>query len=165
MTMAGERIAPLKALTLLAGALFITPNVTHGAPQETLCVADLDQPVRVEVAATPESRQRGLMQRESLAPYTGMLFRFDPPVSGAQGFYMYRTLIPLDIAFLDADGRILALRTMTPCESRDPRRCRVYRPGTDYAAALEVNAGFFERHQVATGDRIRPAKEGRCTPE
>ncbi|MBU57758.1 MAG: hypothetical protein CL543_02675 [Alcanivorax sp.] len=160
-----KRVSPLKALTVLAGGLFMAPNPAHGAPQEALCVGDMAQPLRVEIAATPEARQKGLMGRESLAPYSGMLFRFDPPASASQGFYMYRTLIPLDIAFLDADGRILALRTMTPCESRDPRRCRVYRPGTDYPAALEVNAGFFERHRVAVGDRIRPAQEGRCTPE
>ena len=152
--------------TLVAGLVFCcAPLFAAPAATETLCVAHIKQPLRVDVAATPQARQRGLMQRESLASDRGMLFRFDPPARAEQGFYMYRTLIPLDIAFLDESGRILALRTMTPCESRDPRRCRVYRPGTDYAAALEVNAGFFRHHQIAVGDHIRPSERGRCTPE
>ena len=147
---------------LVVGLLFCSPVFAAETPRETLCVAEVKQPVRVEVASTPAQRQRGLMQRAALAPDAGMLFRFDPPAPAGQGFYMYRTLIPLDIAFLDEDGRILALRTMTPCESDNPRLCRVYQAGTEYSAALEVNAGFFHQHGVEVGDRIRSASGGGC---
>lgn len=141
---------------------FVIPGSVYGTNTETLCVSDIKTPLHVEIASTALARRRGLMGRESLPAYAGMLFRFDPAASASQGFYMYRTLIPLDIAFLDADGRVLALRTMTPCASRDPRRCPLYRPGEAYAAALEVNAGFFDRHGVEVGDRIRPARNARC---
>ena len=119
----------------------------------------------VEVARQPQERARGLMGRETLAPDAGMLFvyaRQQPPTSS---FWMYRTLIPLDIAFLGADGEIRAIRRMLPCRTASHEDCPRYAAGAPFRAALEVNAGFFERHRVAVGDHIRPAQEGRCTPE
>lgn len=103
----------------------------------------------VELAETPEERQQGLMHRQSLAERSGMLFLFQEPTSG--GFWMKDTLIPLSIAFLDADGRILRILDMEPCRA-DP--CPVYVPGVAYRAALEVNQGAFERAGVKVGDRV-----------
>ena len=119
-------------------------------------------PLEVEVAETQAQRNRGLMQRDSLAGDAGMLFLFDGPMAKGVGFYMYRTLIPLDVAFADPDGRIVSIMTMTPCPHEDPRRCKVYRPGRAFVSALEVNAGFFERHGVEKGDRLFDPQEGRC---
>jgi uncharacterized protein len=106
--------------------------------------------VAVEVARTDAELTRGLMHRERLAPDAGMLFVFD--VSEVHSFWMKDTLIPLDIAFVGARGRILRVFTMTPCR-RDP--CRVYDPGVRYRSALEVNAGSFRRWGVRVGDRVR----------
>jgi uncharacterized membrane protein (UPF0127 family) len=64
---------------------------------------------------------------------------------------MKGTLIPLDVAFYDARGKILRILTMTPCRAEP---CRVYEPGLAYRAALEVNAGSFRRWKVKAGDRI-----------
>lgn len=110
--------------------------------------------VKVEVVADWERRQRGLMGRAELAPDAGMLFLFEGPQSADAGFWMFRTLLPLDIAFLDQKGRILAIRQMTPCPSPDPTRCPLYRPGVPYRAALEVNLGYFAAHGVRVGDRV-----------
>lgn len=148
---------------ILAAVLF-TPLASgdEPLPRDLLCVGDPQRPVRVEVAATAEQRARGLMERDHLAADAGMLFRFDPPATAEQGFYMYRTRIPLDIAFLDADGRVLDIQTMTPCDSRVAVLCRVYRPGQGYHQALEVNAGYFQRHGIRPGDRVRPARGDTC---
>ena len=54
----------------------------------------------VEVAETSSQRQRGLMGRESLPEAQGMLFRFENEQSVNNAFWMYKTLIPLDIAFI-----------------------------------------------------------------
>ena len=105
--------------------------------------------VRVEVADTDEERQVGLMNRESLPDQSGMIFLFDEDVSG--GFWMKNTLIPLSIAFADANGTIVRILDMEPCEA-DP--CPTYEPGVFYRSALEVNQGAFEDWGVAEGDTL-----------
>lgn len=108
----------------------------------------------VEIAATPSAHTRGLMGRARLAPHAGMLFVYQQAQEPDRGFWMYRTRIALDIAFLDADGHILVIFAMEPCASRLPWRCPGYRPGVSYRAALEVNRGFFAQHDIGVGDRI-----------
>jgi uncharacterized protein len=152
---------------LAIAALFgLLVSAAYGAPvtfsAKDLCVEGVAAPLAVEVAETQAQRNRGLMQRESLAKDAGMLFLFDGPMAKGVGFYMYRTLIPLDVAFADTDGRIVSIMTMTPCPHEDPRRCKVYRPGRAFVSALEVNAGFFERHGVKKGDRLFDPQEGGC---
>lgn len=96
----------------------------------------------VYVAAEPEQRARGLMDRDDLPPGSGMIFIFPEPVSSS--FYMYRTRIPLSIAFLGEDGGVLAVQDMEPCALEDPADCERYNPGLPYRYALEVNQGFFD---------------------
>ena len=64
---------------------------------------------------------------------------------------MKDTLIPLSIAFADADGTILSILDMDPCES-DP--CEIYDPGVPYRSALEVNQGAFDDWGVRVGDTL-----------
>ncbi len=103
--------------------------------------------VPVEVADTQEEREVGLMNRESLPADAGMIFLFDDDNVG--GFWMKDTLIPLSIAFADADGTILSILDMDPCEA-DP--CEIYDPGVPYRSALEVNQGAFDDWGVRVGD-------------
>lgn len=110
--------------------------------------------VDAEVAETPEQRTHGLMERTLLEPDAGMVFLFDEPQGPDDGFWMYRTRIPLDIAFFDETGRIVAIRTMKPCESPYPRVCPTYAPGAAYVGALEMNRAWFGEHAVVVGDRI-----------
>ncbi|SNY98800.1 DUF192 domain-containing protein [Halomonas sp. hl-4] len=120
----------------------------------------------VELADTLPKRQRGLMQREHLPEKRGMLFVFERERPADSGFWMYRTLIPLDIAFIDDAGRIVAIETMQPCESSSPSNCRSYAPGAAYHAALEVNAGYFAERGIGEGDCVSvPALSGFCQPE
>lgn len=93
----------------------------------------------VEVVADQPSRQLGLMHRTELAEGTGMLFVF--PGDSAGGFWMKNTLIPLQIAYIDADGGIVDIMEMTPCEA-DP--CPSYTPEGPYRYALEVNSGALD---------------------
>ena len=118
---------------------------------------------RVEVADEPAERSRGLMGREHLAADAGMLFLYPDDQAGGSGFWMYRTLIPLDIAFIDGQGRIVSTHTMQPCGSGDPADCAVTRPGASYRAALEVNAGTFEALDIEVGNCVSwPGAESRC---
>lgn len=119
--------------------------------------ADTHQ-VRVEVAERDDQRGFGLMERTSLDHDAGMVFLYPAPQPPSAGFWMYRTRIPLDIAFFDGAGSIVAIRQMEPCPSPDPEQCRLaatsYSPGKPYAGALEVNRGYFTRNGVQVGDRI-----------
>ena len=103
----------------------------------------------VEVADTDAERARGLMGRTSLAEDAGMVFVYPEPIQGA--FWMKNTLIPLSIAFYDAEGTIVRILDMEPCRA-DP--CPVYDPGVPFLGALEVNQGAFDRLAVREGDHI-----------
>ena len=118
-------------------------------------VTDDGQEVRVDVkvAATVDDRRRGLTEVPELPEGAGMLFVFDEERSG--GFWMWNTLVPLDIAYVGDDGAIVEVLAMDPCESDDPDDCPVYPPQASYVAALEVPQGWFTWHGVEPGDRVR----------
>lgn len=109
--------------------------------------------VRVEVADTPATRERGLMGRTSLDDDAGMLFVWDGDAASA--FWMKDTLIPLSVAFIDADGTVLRILDMEPCRA-DP--CPLYDPQVRYRMALEMRQGAFSRWGVRPGDRARLAR-------
>ena len=104
----------------------------------------------VEIATTEAEREQGLMNRTSLPEDDGMFFVF-PGEQANVGFWMKDTLIPLSVAFADADGRIAAILDMEPCKA-DP--CKVYDPGAPFVTALEANKGAFDRWGVAVGDHM-----------
>ncbi len=105
--------------------------------------------IRVEVADDEAERETGLMGRESLPEDAGMAFLWSDPVRVS--FWMKDTLIPLSIAFWDADGSIISILDMAPCRA-DP--CPTYDPGAAFVGALEVNEGFFASRGVEVGDVI-----------
>jgi uncharacterized protein len=110
--------------------------------------------LQVEIADTDSQRRVGLMRRTSLPEEAGMIFLFqqEQPADGA--FYMYNTLIPLSIAFLDDQGRIGSIRDMDPCPSPYPQYCPNYEARVPFVAALEVNLGYFAERGIGVGDRV-----------
>ncbi len=108
--------------------------------------------VRVEIADDDAERARGLMYRTALAEDRGMLFIFDEeqPLS----FWMKNTLIPLSIAFMDSEGRIVDIQDMKPLDDDPPS----YVSAEPARYALEVNQGFFEERGVKVGDRAELPK-------
>jgi uncharacterized protein len=111
-------------------------------------------PLHVEIAARADQRAFGLMDRDQLAPDAGMIFLYDSAQPGDAGFWMYRTRIPLGIAFFDSTGKIVSILQMVPCTSLQTSNCPSYSPNASYFGALEVNANFFEDNGVKVGDRI-----------
>jgi uncharacterized membrane protein (UPF0127 family) len=108
----------------------------------------------VELAKTGEQRTMGLMERRVLPPDAGMLFLYDRVQPESSAFWMFRTRIPLDIAFVDSAGVIRTMQTMSPCQSVLAEGCPNYPAGAPYLAALEVNAGYFARKHLRVGDRL-----------
>ena len=109
----------------------------------------------VEVADNQAAWEKGLMGVTALGEEQGMAFIF-PEVQGAQ-FWMKDTLIPLDIAFWDAAGRVVGVETMTPC-SADP--CHVYSSPQPYLGAVEVRGGLLGKVGVRTGDVVHFTRRG-----
>jgi len=108
----------------------------------------------VELAESQEQETLGLMERPSLTPEAGMLFLYGTTQPSTSAFWMFRTRIPLDIAFIDSTGVIRSIQTMEPCPSPLAQGCPNYPAGVTYRAALEVNAGFFARTGFRLGDRV-----------
>jgi uncharacterized membrane protein (UPF0127 family) len=108
----------------------------------------------VELAATPDQHTLGLMERRTLPDSVGMLFLYPATQSASDAFWMYRTRIPLDIAFIDSAGTIRTIHRMEPCETAMSEGCPTYAAGAPFRAALEVNAGYFSRHGVQPGDHL-----------
>lgn len=102
--------------------------------------------LRVEIAATPESRQAGLMHRDRLPQDTGMLFVY--PDEQVRGFWMKDTRIPLSIAFASRTGKIVRIADMNPF---DTERVSSLAPAT---YAIEVNQGWFAEHGIEAGATI-----------
>jgi uncharacterized protein len=115
----------------------------------TLTTPTGDVEVLAKVASAAEDRTRGLMEVTDLPDGAGMLFLFDEDRTG--GFWMWNTVIPLDIAFAAADGVVHTTATMTPCEAERSTQCPITAPSEPYRAALEVPAGWLERSGVLAG--------------
>ncbi len=102
--------------------------------------------IQAEIAATPESRTIGLMNRKSLAPNHGMLFVFEQ--ANVQCFWMRNTLIPLSIAYLDADGTIVNIADMAP--QSDQSHCS----SKPVRFALEMDQDWFAARGLSPGKKI-----------
>jgi uncharacterized membrane protein (UPF0127 family) len=100
----------------------------------------------IEVADTPAALAHGLMYRKDLPPDEGMLFKF--PSTREANFWGKNTYIPLDIAFIDKDNRIMEIKEITPMSTR------IVRSDGLCAMALETNAGFFDSNGVSVGQKI-----------
>jgi uncharacterized protein len=104
--------------------------------------------VNVEVAGTNAKRELGLMFRRHLDEEAGMIFLFKQPQHLT--FWMKNTLIPLDMIFVDSDGRIIGI-----VENAAPLSESIDAVDGDSQYVLEVNGGFCKRHGVIAGDRLR----------
>lgn len=109
--------------------------------------------VAVRIAETPEQRAHGLMEVPDLPEGTGMWFAYPEEVTGP--FWMKDTLVPLDIAFVGADGRIVSIADAVPCADQDP--CPRYAPEGPYQHVLEVPAGHLDRIGAGVGTTVRLA--------
>ena len=103
-------------------------------------------PLHVEVPTNIKEFNLGLMFRESLDKNSGMLFVFEEVAQ--QSFHMRDTMIPLDIAFIRADGIIESIKQLEPNDETS-----VASDG-EILCAIEVNRGWFAENNVEVGDEI-----------
>jgi uncharacterized membrane protein (UPF0127 family) len=103
---------------------------------------------RLEVAATPAQQECGLMYRKAMPRAVGMDFPMSPPRSAS--FWMENTVLPLDLVFVGADGRVVHVGHGKPF-SRD-----LIDSGGIAARVIELNAGEAARIGLKPGDRVEP---------
>ena len=121
-------------------------------PRSVLVIDTPHGPVRftVELAVDSRSQERGLMFRRSMAADAGMLFVFRP--ARTVDFWMKNTILPLDLVFIRADGRIssIAANAVPYSEAQIPSAEPV-------RAVLEINGGRAAALGLAPGERVRHA--------
>lgn len=105
-------------------------------------------PVAVEVAATPESRTRGLMWRKALPAGQGMLFIF--PQEEVQSFWMRNTLLSLDMIFIDSQRRVVGI-----IERAEPRTTTSRSVGVPSLYVLEVPGGWSQAVGLKRGSTVQ----------
>jgi len=103
--------------------------------------------ITVEVAETEAERAQGLMYRKKLPDGKGMLFIFDRDQQ--LSFWMKNTVIPLSIAFISSNGRIVEIKNMQPLDLSSVRSSRSVR------YALETPQGWFDRVDIKPGDTVK----------
>nr|MBL8411680.1 DUF192 domain-containing protein [Dechloromonas sp.] len=131
---------------LLAGLLL---SMSAGA-QNAMPVIEMNagfHRIEAEVAANDQARQVGLMNRQAMAPQRGMLFVF--PQERTHCMWMRNTLIPLSVAFIDADGVIINIENMQP-QTEDNHCAKV-----PARYALEMNLGWFSQRGIKPGTRLK----------
>jgi uncharacterized protein len=127
--------AKLPTLQLFVGTNEITAEIAR---------THQEQPVSIEVVT-------GMMWRTNMAEMDGMLFVF--PRADFRSFWMRNTLLPLSCAYIDPNGIIVELHDMKP---RDLTSIRSSSDQIQYV--LEMNQGWFQRHNVTPGTAISTAR-------
>ena len=108
-------------------------------------VAIENNALTVEIAKDPRDRHFGLMFREALGADCGMLYLYEN--SQRRIFTMRNTAMPLDVAFITADGIVTELATMDIDDG-------LYASSTEARYVLEVNAGWFQENNLQPGSQI-----------
>jgi uncharacterized membrane protein (UPF0127 family) len=145
-----------RALLLLAGAIagslftFSARAQLQRFESSALTIVSATGPHRftVEVAETPAQMEQGLMFRKTMAPDAGMLFDYMTPTLATM--WMRNTLIPLDMLFVDAQGRIVNIQ-----ERAVPQSLDVISAAAPVRAVIELNGGTAARLGIAPGDRVQ----------
>jgi uncharacterized membrane protein (UPF0127 family) len=102
--------------------------------------------LQIELAISETEQQRGLMHRRELPENQGMLFIFQQ--EQRLGFWMKNTLLPLSIAFLDKDLRIVDIQDMQPLDET------THISAKPALYALEMNQGWFRKRGIVTGNQL-----------
>lgn len=137
-----------------AGDPTTTPEAASEWPKAVFHTKDgRSVEMTVEVADTPELHTCGLMHRLEMAPDHGMLFVFEADSNGA--FWNRNTFIPLTLAWIAADGTIVAITDLPNVSPEDnPQRNTLVSPQVYYRHVIEANRDYFANNGIAVGDTV-----------
>ncbi|HTP99301.1 MAG TPA: DUF192 domain-containing protein [Casimicrobiaceae bacterium] len=136
----------MKSLPLVAFVM-LAVQATSAAELPTTTLTVGEHKITAEVAVTPGQRELGLMNRFSLKPDHGMLFVFERTEPLA--FWMKNTFVPLSIAFIAEDGRIVNIEDMAP-QTEEPHWSK-----GPARYALEMKKGWFAERGIGPGAVVK----------
>lgn len=154
--MRGRRIVASVSM-LAALSVYAAMEIRRGRPEFVTLVAPSGAWLRVEVARTPEARARGLSGRDQLSS-DGLLLEW--PHAGSHPIWMAGMRFPLDLVWLDAYHRVVAIVERVPPCAGHP--CPLFQP-TDRARSvgvLELPAGMVAQVGVTLGSHFKAIKPG-----
>jgi hypothetical protein len=143
----GKRAAIGIGAAVAAGIVGVLSGPGSADPLLTYPLKIKGHTLRVEVAASEEEKRTGLMFRRNLGENNGMLFVYENDSRWAM--WMKNTYLPLSVAFIDRDGRIINIEDMQPLTED------AHQAAGPAKYALEVNQGWFAKRGIGKGDRIQ----------
>ncbi len=147
-----KQLASLAAVAVLSfsACAHAQPPQNPVGPTDPLTIVSGDKThaFQVELADTPQESETGLMNRASMPKDHGMIFDFRSR-SDAVTMWMKNTLIPLDMLFIDREGKIVAI-----AENARPGSLRLVGPGFPVASVLELNGGLTAELGIKPGDKV-----------
>jgi uncharacterized protein len=152
---AAHAVVIVAACTLLVGGSTQAPAQMTPTLRRGMLVLVQDKvrvTLNVEIADTPESREVGLMNRPSLPDDAGMLFVFE--TTSIWAFWMKNTLIPLSVAFIDDEWKIVDIQDMRVGPNPETGQLDIYVAAKRSRYALEVNQGLFARRGISVGAKV-----------
>lgn len=147
------------AVSLIAAVIWMRSD---NRPLSTMTLQTPKAAIRVEIADTPGARSAGLSRRQALGDVDGLLLKWETP--GRHPIWMADMRLPLDLIWLDADGRVLAILENVPPCSASP--CALYEPeGTSNSiAVLELPASAARVRGIVVGTRVPRVADARDHP-
>jgi uncharacterized membrane protein (UPF0127 family) len=142
-----------KTMKLLSFLIFFISLVSHAQPDVTFAKGKIkikNKIISVEIADNPDRSARGLMYRKSMPADEGMIFVFSE--EDERAFWMKNTFIPLSIAYIGKNKKIVDIQNMKPAanELRPPS----YPSKKPAMYALEMNQGWFNKNKIKVGDQF-----------
>ncbi|MDO8728958.1 MAG: DUF192 domain-containing protein [bacterium] len=132
-------------LIIVFGSVFLFLGRTSVTRNETKIIKINDTSIKVEIVDTPETREQGLSDRETLSEGAGMLFIFDSPAN--YGFWMKDMKFAIDIVWIDEKSHVIGIeREVLP--GTFPQ---TFYPNQPVKYVLELPAGSTNRYNINIG--------------
>jgi uncharacterized membrane protein (UPF0127 family) len=146
----------MRSLILFSLAIFLA-GCSKDSPMDDLLTRQVTLPggqvIKAESAVDTRDVMRGLMFRASMPDDHGMLFFHRVP--GHYGYWMYQTLIPLDMIWTDSNHTIVEIvENAPPCKTA-ASKCPHFGGRETASFVLEINAGLVKKYGIKTGETIQ----------
>lgn len=146
------------AVLVIMGLVFFNLQDSCKKVDNSVCKLDFGhKKLKVTVAYSEEAQAKGLMGVKELKDGDGMIFVYKE--SEYLSFWMKNTLIPLSIAFVDANGKIIDIQDMMVEKNKPDYELRRYTSNSPAKYAIETPIGWFLLNGIKKGDKIKLPKE------